>query len=394
MTAAVNSTQAPTEQKLKNKSGKNIYFLLAFFLIFIALVLYIFKPEPTPLQKGVSKKVEVPFFLAIDGPKAETAAVDGEILVEGRTLPNTTVVIYTNTDETSLQSDSRGGFKDTVIVGDEGGLVRITAFSDNGEEISKTVEVENIDVLGKSDKASGKNSENNTRGNSENNSNKEENNNKTGSGNQKQENRTLNQNRIQNLVEDTKIRPISNDKSSRPVNVSEFLENKVKIEKLTKLGVGRIIDILSRESTKEASLEKNLKLKKMEAKQATAGAALKRHAVSGVIVNVSGGVITLAHQIQEERTYTIYINNGTQISMKGNNSSSSASLSSGLTAGMRIAVVGIPIDSGLLATRIHVIPGKAVGVFKRQPVSSASATPTIIETPTVIPITPSTTINP
>ncbi len=327
---------------------------------------------PYFMKKEAPKEiVQTPLFLALDSPKTQTTVVNGELLVKGRTLPKTTVFIYSDTDETSLLSDSKGNFEGTVVVGEQGGLVRITAFSDNGEELSKTVEVGDFNALGESDKARGKDKDDNARGNSENNSNKEE------KGNQKQEEKVQNQNQIQ----ETKPQTTPKVKDNKPLNVSEFLENKVKIEKATKIGVGRMTEILSQEGTPESSLDKNLKLKKMDTKQASSEAQLKRRAVAGVIIDISGGVITLTHQIHRERTYTIYYNNSTEISMKENSSSESAGLSPELSVGMRIAVVGIPTDTGLIATRIHVIPGKAVGVFRKQPVSSTSATPIISISP-------------
>ncbi|OGG04887.1 hypothetical protein A2Z33_06315 [Candidatus Gottesmanbacteria bacterium RBG_16_52_11] len=79
-------------------------------------------------------------FLALNTAGA-TTAVNGEILVSGRTLPNATVLIYTDADETSIESSGDGQFESTVIVGENGGLVRVTAFSDAGEETSETISV-------------------------------------------------------------------------------------------------------------------------------------------------------------------------------------------------------------------------------------------------------------
>ncbi len=361
----------PNPQK---KSMRNIYLLLA-LLIFFGLAALVPTIAPYFLKKEVPQEiVQTPLFLALDSPKAQTTVVNGELLVKGRTLPKTTVVVYSDTDETSLLSDSKGVFEGTVVVGEQGGLVRITAFADNGEELSKTIEVGESNALGESNKAGGKDKENNSKGNSGNN-NKEE------KENQKQEEKTQNQNQNENQNREIKTETGNKVKDDKFPNVADFLGNKVKIEKPQKIGVGRMVEILSQESSPESSLGKDLKRKNMEIKQASSEAQLKRHAVAGVIIDISGGVITLAHQIQRERTYTIYFNNSTEISMKDNNSTESAGLSSELSIGMRIAVVGIPTDTGLIATRIHVIPGKAVGVFRKQPVATTSATPIISITP-------------
>lgn len=367
----------------KKKSRKGIYYILLLAFLILASIVYISKSTPSSLQKELSlKPAPTPLFLAVDSPKTETTAVQGEVLIEGRTLPSTIVAIYSDTDGTSLQSDSKGNFKDTVIVGDRGGLVRITAFSDNGAELSKTFDI-GPNVLGRSDVERGE-SQQGTRGTR---------------GDQKQAEK--NQSQAQNQVVETDREKDSGVKSKKSPSVSDFLENKVKIEKPEKIGGKKMTDLLSEEGTTSASSNKHLKLEKMETKETSNGAQLKRHAITGVIIDISNGVITLAHQIHRERTYIVYYNNSTEISMKDNNSSASASLSSGLSVGMRIAVVGIPTDTGLIATRIHVIPGKAIGVFKKQPIASisatpapsgtGSATPTATLTPTKIPATPSPT---
>lgn len=362
------SSDKVNKTETQKKSFKKIYFVLLAFAILLGLVFVSKIITPSPQKEVTLKPLTTPLFLAINSPKAETTIVNGELLVKGKTLPNTTVLIYSDIDETSLESDSYGEFKDTILIGDQGGLVRITAYSDSGLESSKTIDIGgSSNVLGKSIKSNGQsNKEENIKGSSQNNTNSN----------------GKNQAQTQNKASLNQAGEIKVKTNQKPISVADFLKNKGKTEKPVKIGTGKMMDILSEESTTGASLNKSLKLKKMDVEQASIGAELKRHALEGVITQISGGVITLAHQIQRDRTYTIYYNNNTVISMKDNKASGSASLTgTALSVGMRIAVVGIPADSGLMATRIHVIPGKAIGIFKRNPVSSTSATPVLSISP-------------
>lgn len=107
---------------------------------------------------------------------------------------------------------------------------------------------------------------------------------------------------------------------------------------------------------------------KIFVKDASASAQSKRRAVQGLIQSISGNTIILVHQIHRERTYTVFFNEQTIIKMKDSTASGSAQLQ----PGMRIAAVGDLVPGGILAKRIHVIPGKATGIFKKQPFATPS----------------------
>lgn len=126
---------------------------------------------------------------------------------------------------------------------------------------------------------------------------------------------------------------------------------------------------------------------KVFVKPATSSGELKRRAVQGIITNISGLTITLAHQIQRDRVYTVVVNEQTVIKIKGVEKATMADLK----VGQRMAAVGnLTGTGGILAKRIHVIPGKATGIFERYPIATPSATP--IATPTAIPITTPTVV--
>lgn len=80
--------------------------------------------------------------LTLDSPNQNTKAYDDEILIRGKTLPNTTVVLFNETDEEILQSDARGNFKGTLLLSQGKNLLTVTAFSDTGEEKSLNLEVD------------------------------------------------------------------------------------------------------------------------------------------------------------------------------------------------------------------------------------------------------------
>ena len=142
--------------------------------------------------------------------------------------------------------------------------------------------------------------------------------------------------------------------------------------KLGALKLKDLIAIISSDSAAATSGGK-LKVKKIFVKEASSSAQLKRRAVMGVITNIQGNTLTLTHQIQRDRTYTVIVSEQTIIHQKTSEASGSATLAS-LSVGMRIAAVGdLNEGGGIIAKRIHIIPGKATGVFNKNPPSTPSA---------------------
>lgn len=338
-----------------------------------------------------------PFFLTVDNLDEPTIALDGELLIKGSTLPNTTVMIYSDLDETSLESDNQGNFQDTIVIDEEaGGLVRITAYSSDGQEKTTTLDVLNgqnesdDSVLGKTDSKA-----NNGKSNKDN-LNDETTVSNNGKSNPNGGNNTLttlettdeedkevkvdrvNPNKpIVDLLIPTKSKNIKADlevklkaeKSPKPEAVIDFLTDQTEIKKPTKLGTKKMLQLLSEESSASATLSAQFRVREMEAVAATKGAQLNRHAISGVITNLTDVIITISHQIQTERINTIYFNSSTIVNIKNVLSATGIDL----MVGMRIAAVGIPSEDGILASRIHVIPGKATGVFYKYPDSEKTS---------------------
>lgn len=130
-----------------------------------------------------------------------------------------------------------------------------------------------------------------------------------------------------------------------------------------------------------ATASGNAKVGKIFVKDASMTAQLKRRAVQGVIADIAGNVLILQHQIQRDKTYTVTVNDQTMIKLKSTSASASANSAtvsasfSSLAVGQRIAAVGdLNPDGGIVAKIVHVIPGKATGIFKKNPVATPSAT--------------------
>lgn len=312
-----------------------------------------------------------PFFLALDTHEGVVTAVDNQVLVSGKTFAQATVAVYSDADTTIVESDSQGRFESTVSVGDTGGTVEVTAYGPAGEEKTKTIAFSSVanGVLGVSNKVPPGQVK------------------KTTNSSDIKANTGKNQNVVTPeaaaavKIKETKL-------------VSDFKANLIPPPKQAKLSVGKLKDLIALESTTSADRLPGVKVKKLDVTEATAGAKLSRRAVSGVITAIEGDTMTVSHLIHRERTWTVLVNAQTVITGKD-----VATGSATLTLGMRIAAVGQPTDLGLLAERIHIIPGKAIGVWRRLPVatSSAQVSPTPIASPSATPTetaTPSATPTP
>ena len=109
---------------------------------------------------------------------------------------------------------------------------------------------------------------------------------------------------------------------------------------------------------------------KIFVKEASLSGQSKRRAIQGVVLSIDGATINIAHQTHRDRTNTVFTDASTLFKIKGEENGSL----SDVQAGNRIVAMGDATASGILAKRIHVIPGKAAGIFRRLPVSTGSAT--------------------
>lgn len=193
---------------------------------------------------------------------------------------------------------------------------------------------------------------------------------------------------------------IMQEKKSQQINqvvVADDVKLVGQDKKILKIGAIKLKDLIavvSTENEKVATDGAKFKIKKIFIKEASSSAKLKRKAVQGIVTSISGNLLTLAHQIHRDRIYQVTVDTNTFIKIK---EASESANSSDLSIGMRIVAVGdLAEGGGIIAKRIHVIPGKSTGIEGKYPLLSPSATPsaapTSIATPSgTITITPTST---
>lgn len=81
------------------------------------------------------------FFLSLESPNSNTVAVNDQALIKGKTLPNTTIVMYNETGEAALESDQNGNFQGMLQLLPGDNVLTVTAFSDNGDEKSLNINI-------------------------------------------------------------------------------------------------------------------------------------------------------------------------------------------------------------------------------------------------------------
>jgi len=195
--------------------------------------------------------------------------------------------------------------------------------------------------------------------------------------------------------------------------IEEVKPEKIKIktnEKIIEVTTDKNTKIIEKPSGKklnENQLKKDtpiatLKTKKNQAtssadlvivKQASPSASLqkKRRAVYGLVRSLNGNNIIVSHPIKDNPRYTLLVTENTYIKIKGLVNATIADIK----IGDRLTGVGNWEGDVLVVKRIHVIPGKAIGLMQKVATGSASPTATPSATPTVIPSAlPSPVISP
>lgn len=90
-------------------------------------------PTPTPITTSV--------YLNVDSPTDESVVGNKTVTVSGKTTPDATIVIITNSDQKVIVPSGVGDFSTTITITDGANLIRVTAFGSDGqsETIQKTV---------------------------------------------------------------------------------------------------------------------------------------------------------------------------------------------------------------------------------------------------------------
>lgn len=127
-----------------SQRGITAILILGLVIAVVAAVYFFvfFKPSINLPQTQVIQNPQKTLFLDLESPDNQTVAVDDSILIKGKTLPNSRVVLFNITDEEVLESDSEGRFMGKLQLDGGENTLTITAFSDSGEE--KTL---NVDIL-------------------------------------------------------------------------------------------------------------------------------------------------------------------------------------------------------------------------------------------------------
>lgn len=138
---AVQGTQTQGEpQKQKSKYLPIVFFVLILLVVGFASYAFIQKFQTKEEAPPLSQESQA-LTLSLLSPANGDQVVDDELLVRGNTLPNATVVIFTDSDETSVDSDENGYFEGTVLLSEGQNTLTVTAFSDDGQEKSVSVNV-------------------------------------------------------------------------------------------------------------------------------------------------------------------------------------------------------------------------------------------------------------
>lgn len=79
--------------------------------------------------------------LTIDTPADESVATSKIVTVSGKTDPNATVIVSTDTTDTIVSPSSMGAYSLTVTLTDNENILRISAVMPDGKETQKTITV-------------------------------------------------------------------------------------------------------------------------------------------------------------------------------------------------------------------------------------------------------------
>lgn len=82
-------------------------------------------PTPTPVTNST--------YLNITSPTDESLTDKKTITVSGKTTPNATIVITTNSDQEIVEPSGQGDFSTTMTLASGANLIRITVFGSDGQ---------------------------------------------------------------------------------------------------------------------------------------------------------------------------------------------------------------------------------------------------------------------
>lgn len=101
----------------------------------------------------------------------------------------------------------------------------------------------------------------------------------------------------------------------------------------------------------------------------------RRRAVYGLVREINGNILVVSQPTRDNPRYNVEVVEGTVIKIKG----LAAATIGNIKVGDRVAAVGKWSGDNLVAKRVHVIPGRAIGLLER--IATGSATPSASLTP-------------
>lgn len=85
-------------------------------------------PTPTPTPKPT-------VYISLSNPEDESIVSSKTLTVSGKTNPDATVIIYTDSTQQVIQPSTQGDFSTTITIGDGENLIKMTSILPSGETI-------------------------------------------------------------------------------------------------------------------------------------------------------------------------------------------------------------------------------------------------------------------
>lgn len=399
------------------------------FIIFLSLITVLLlllgknflPPSSVPSQSKPS------LFLSLESPIDSEVITDNIMEVKGETLPETTVVVFTEKDITSLKSDANGQFAGAVRLSTGLNTLTVSAFAENGEEQSIILDIiydNHVNVKGEKTSKDEEKSKEQPPGQEKKQEQppgqeqqqpppeqrqeqpaREEPKQEQAPGQvKKEEPQTAIVGGVERVTSDSVVIEEKQQKKKVEAKVDESTLIKNQDDKTLELRGVKAKDeaaiIPKEEGTQpEEAKEGEIQIKeaaRIFVRQATPSAQLKRRAIQGVITNIIGNFITVAHQTQTGRGFTFSVDDQTVVKIKDLPNANT----NDLRVSQRIVAVGDLDENGILLARwIHVIkdvpisPTALLSISPSQPLATNIPTPISTQTPTSIP-TPTLTPTP
>ncbi|HET9947005.1 MAG TPA: hypothetical protein VFQ63_02985 [Patescibacteria group bacterium] len=127
--------------------------LLSFVAVVVGLIVagvgFYFYQSTKVLPPGKLASVKVnpptptlpPVYLSIDSPQDESVTSNKTVTVSGKTVPDATIVVSTDTADQVITPSTTGTFSTTVTIGSGENEIHILSIGANGLETQKTITV-------------------------------------------------------------------------------------------------------------------------------------------------------------------------------------------------------------------------------------------------------------